>query len=240
MRPGGFGSIASVVFARQAGVCAVALAGFALIGVTASAGLNAVAPQPATSLSVKAPKVTDIALISAPQPLAMPAPDVQTPAPIAAPAAPAPKQPPAPAPQQVTVIAVTPTITQPSIESCVTQLAAFVEGKSLHFPTASAALTPDETEVLKLIGTQAQACPEALVQIEGHTDSVGPDALNLKLSWKRAENTLAALKALGIETRQFEPVGYGARAPLAQGDASEDHLNRRVAFTVLKRPEPGT
>lgn len=242
MKPRGFEVIASMVMTGQFASCVLAASGFAVIGVTASLALNAVGTQSVAEPTQSATTYSDMSLISAPIPLSLPAEPTPLPEPIAI-TAPVPKalQVPKPAPvapAQVTVIAVTPQIKAPEVESCVTQLAAFVEGKILNFPTASATLTSEEKDVLKLIGTQAQACPDALIQVEGHTDSVGPDALNLKLSWKRAENTLAALTALGIDTQQFEPVGYGARAPMTQGDASEEHLNRRVEFTVLKRAEP--
>ncbi|MCY4334544.1 MAG: OmpA family protein [Litoreibacter sp.] len=236
MKPVGLSTSFGAVFTRQMGACLVAAAGFAAIGSAAALSLNAVAP---VQVDAPQPAVTKTVLIKAPVPILMPAQTPERPEPIIAPLpqpAPSPAQATTPEPQPVTVIAVTPTISPKTNLSCVTDLAAFVQGKALHFPLGGAELTEDEKDVLQRIGEQAENCPEALVQIEGHTDSIGPDALNLKLSWRRAENTLAALDALGIDTEQFEPVGYGARAPMAEGDASEDHLNRRVEFKVLKQP----
>jgi len=241
MKPNGFGAIVSALMSGQAGAIVLAASGFAVIGLTSALALNAVSAATTTQLSTT-PRITDSVLIKAPQPLDIQIAAVPRPAPIAEPvvlADPATEASAASEPQTITVIAVTPTIVEAALPSCVTELASFVEGTTIHFSTASATLTADEKEVLRGIGLRAADCPDALVQVEGHTDSVGPDLVNLQLSWQRAENTLAALEILGIETSQFEPVGYGARSPMTQGDASEDHLNRRVEFTVLKRPEPG-
>lgn len=241
MKPEGFLASLGAVTTRQVGACLRTIAGLGMIGAASALSLNAIDPDPDRDpdrIIVTSAQSSGKAQIEAPTRIDLPMPNRLNPEPISAP--------PAisgldsqPSRQPVTVIAVTPTITETALPSCVTELAALTQGLALHFPLGGATLSDAEQGVLLEVGKKATACPDALVQIEGHTDSVGPDALNLKLSWRRAENTLAALEALGIETSQFEPVGFGARAPMAQGDASEDHLNRRVEFTVLKRPESG-
>jgi len=42
------------------------------------------------------------------------------------------------------------------------------------------------------------------------------------------------MRQIGLDTAAFEPIGFGARAPLSQGDASDEDLNRRVEFVVLR------
>ncbi|MFL4469773.1 hypothetical protein ACERZ8_07800 [Tateyamaria armeniaca] len=42
------------------------------------------------------------------------------------------------------------------------------------------------------------------------------------------------MRAVGIDVSRFEPIGFGARLPLAQGSAEDDDLNRRVEFDVRR------
>ncbi|WP_147110362.1 OmpA family protein [Tateyamaria sp. syn59] len=119
-------------------------------------------------------------------------------------------------------------------EDCVVALAADVSGVRMQFDAGSALVPPGSYDKLWQIGTQVNACPEARVLVAGHSDSSGSDLANLQLSWSRAENTVEALSALGIDTRQFETVGFGSRAPLEQGSDADNGVNRRVELRVLK------
>ncbi|WP_193743431.1 OmpA family protein [Tateyamaria sp. ANG-S1] len=119
-------------------------------------------------------------------------------------------------------------------QDCVVQLAADVSGVLMQFDAGSAQVPPPSYDHLFKIGTQVNACPQARVLVAGHSDSSGSDLANLQLSWTRAENTVDVLSALGIDTRQFETVGFGSRAPLQQGSDGDDGINRRVELRVSK------
>ena len=54
--------------------------------------------------------------------------------------------------------------------------------------------------------------PERKIQIEGHTDSTGSDAYNLRLSERRAEAVKRALMYEGIKRDRMTTVGYGEQA----------------------------
>lgn len=123
---------------------------------------------------------------------------------------------------------------QPVEINCAEQLAADISGVLLQFDPGSATLSPESFDILAQVGALTAACPNARVQVAGHSDSSGTDVANLQLSWTRAENTIEALSALGFDTGQFESVGFGSRAPLTQGSSSEDGVNRRVELRVLK------
>ena len=76
------------------------------------------------------------------------------------------------------------------------------------------------------------------VQIEGHTDSVGSDKYNEKLSQKRAENVRAYLISKGISADRLVALGVGESRPVASNDDVEGRAhNRRTEFTVLEREE---
>src|SRR5438876_534950 len=53
------------------------------------------------------------------------------------------------------------------------------------------------------------------VAVEGHTDSIGSDAFNQKLSERRAENVANALESAGVTSQRVTIKGYGKRYPVA-------------------------
>lgn len=116
---------------------------------------------------------------------------------------------------------------------CVTELRKPARAATFYFDVGSAELGTEHYEQLAALGKLVNDCPEALVHVTGHSDTSGNDLANLDLSWKRADSTVNALATLGLNTTQFEPVGFGARSPLAQGAASDEDRNRRVEFHVL-------
>ncbi|WP_299300740.1 OmpA family protein [uncultured Litoreibacter sp.] len=117
---------------------------------------------------------------------------------------------------------------------CIADLREFAGQQSILFSSGSAELQGSELPTLRKIGRMAEACDGALIHVTGHSDSSGSDVINLALSWQRADNTVATLAALGVDTSKFEPVGFGARSPSAQGDSSDEELNRRVEFVVFE------
>jgi outer membrane protein OmpA-like peptidoglycan-associated protein len=71
--------------------------------------------------------------------------------------------------------------------------------------------------------------------VEGHTDSVGSDEFNMKLSERRAQSVADYLRGKGIAGARFETVGLGESQPIADNDTEEGRAkNRRV---VLRRTD---
>ncbi len=123
------------------------------------------------------------------------------------------------------------------LRTCVDDLRTFTAGRTILFNIGSAEVDPGKLQQLRLLGEMAAACDDAVIRVTGHSDSSGSDLINLGLSWERADNTIAALEAFGFSTEAFEPLGFGARSPIAQGDDADDELNRRVEFQVYKKSE---
>ncbi|MCA9518866.1 MAG: OmpA family protein [Myxococcales bacterium] len=74
-----------------------------------------------------------------------------------------------------------------------------------------------------------------LVQVEGHTDSDGPDDYNLDLSQRRAEAVVRYLTEKGVDAARMTPKGYGETRPIASNKAPSGRAkNRRVQFIILK------
>ncbi|MCQ2310378.1 MAG: OmpA family protein [Paludibacteraceae bacterium] len=76
--------------------------------------------------------------------------------------------------------------------------------------------------------------PEVRIKIMGHTDSVGKDAANQKLSEGRANAVRQELIERGIAPDRIEAVGYGETRPIDTNDTDEGRQNnRRVEVEIL-------
>lgn len=81
------------------------------------------------------------------------------------------------------------------------------------------------------------ANPQRSVLIEGHTDNVGSDEVNLKLSLARAEAVSEALVENGVSSGRLLAEGLGKARPVGSNSTDEGRqLNRRVEIIIL---EPG-
>lgn len=73
------------------------------------------------------------------------------------------------------------------------------------------------------------------VQVEGHTDAIGSDEYNQKLSERRANAVRDYLIQKGIEPDRLSAVGYGESRPIADNESVRGRArNRRTEFTVLE------
>lgn len=75
--------------------------------------------------------------------------------------------------------------------------------------------------------------------LEGHTDSVGTDAYNQRLSERRAQAVREVLvNQYGVAGSRVDSVGYGESRPVADNSTEEGRaINRRVEAEVEARPE---
>ena len=147
-----------------------------------------------------------------PAPAAVVAP---APAPAAAPA-------PAPAPAPAAAPAAAPTANKVTFEAD----AFFDFDKSVLKPAGKAKLTD---LVSKLQGTDIE-----VVVATGHTDSIGTDAYNIKLSLRRANAVKAFLVSKGIPADRIFTEGKGESQPVASNKTREGRAkNRRVEVEVV-------
>ena len=67
------------------------------------------------------------------------------------------------------------------------------------------------------------------IELIGHTDNIGSDESNLKLSKQRAESVAKYLMSKGISPARVSVEGYGSSSPVASNDTEEGRTkNRRV------------
>ncbi len=105
----------------------------------------------------------------------------------------------------------------------------------VNFETNKAALKPVAREKLsKLSGVLLGFPGEYKLEIEGHTDSIGSDAYNLKLSQSRAESVRNFLVEQGIPAERIPSTqGYGRTKPIAPNDTRANReKNRRVDIVI--------
>jgi len=102
------------------------------------------------------------------------------------------------------------------------------------FETAKADLKPELKENLAAIGAILQSLlTESQITVEGHTDNVGGEEYNLKLSEQRAKAVMQYLIERGIEASRLESVGYGLSRPVADNTTKEGQArNRRVELVI--------
>ena len=104
---------------------------------------------------------------------------------------------------------------------------------TLYFETNSVEVTPASRPALDAIFAEVAKREAVEVQVTGHTDRVGSQADNDRLSLQRAEAVRAMLIQRGIQASFLRAVGRGEREPLIPtADEQAEPRNRRVEVTV--------
>lgn len=101
------------------------------------------------------------------------------------------------------------------------------------FDTGKWTLRPGAREKLAKVAGIVLAHPGLRLEVEGHTDSVGSDDYNMKLSDQRAKSVREYLMAQGITDDNITARGFGETTPVAANDsAAGRQQNRRVELVV--------
>ncbi|HET8947057.1 MAG TPA: OmpA family protein [Candidatus Polarisedimenticolia bacterium] len=106
--------------------------------------------------------------------------------------------------------------------------------EGVNFDTNSAHLQSSSTAVLDRVAEGLKSHPEVRLEVQGHTDSQGNDAYNMKLSRDRANAVKDYLVGKGVPAKQLEAKGYGETKPIADNKTSGGRaVNRRVELKRL-------
>jgi len=106
--------------------------------------------------------------------------------------------------------------------------------QQVHFATAKWKVLPDSFALLDQVVQVLKDYPAMRLSIEGHTDSVGGEAMNMKLSQARAEAVRDYLGAKGVAADRLEAVGYGPTKPIASNKTDKGRAqNRRTEFRIV-------
>ncbi|MCB9759824.1 MAG: OmpA family protein [Alphaproteobacteria bacterium] len=110
-------------------------------------------------------------------------------------------------------------------------------GAPIGFEAGTADITAPGQLVVAEVAYVLKSTPAlAVVEIGAHTDDVGSDRANKKLSLAQAEAVKARLIELGVAPERLKAQGYGEERPLMKGTSEEARAaNRRVEITIVER-----
>jgi len=108
-----------------------------------------------------------------------------------------------------------------------------IEG--INFETGKATIKSNSFKVLDAAVAVLKQFEDVKLEVQGHTDDVGDDGKNLKLSQDRAQAVVDYLVSKGVAADRLTAKGYGETKPVAPNDSTANRaLNRRVEFVLVQ------
>jgi outer membrane protein OmpA-like peptidoglycan-associated protein len=115
------------------------------------------------------------------------------------------------------------------------QVGSTVRMNNLFFVTGKTEINPMSHPELQRLIDLMKKYEKMEVEIAGHTDNVGTDKVNNKLSLERANAVRDYIIKKGIEPERLKSKGYGKTKPIYTNKTAEGRKkNRRVDFTIMK------
>jgi outer membrane protein OmpA-like peptidoglycan-associated protein len=106
--------------------------------------------------------------------------------------------------------------------------------RDVTFETGRSVLRPASFAALDQVAASLVANPDIRIEIAGHTDAVGSEESNLRLSQARADAVRAYLAEKGVAPARMTAVGYGEARPVASNSSPEGRAqNRRVELRQI-------
>jgi outer membrane protein OmpA-like peptidoglycan-associated protein len=123
-----------------------------------------------------------------------------------------------------------------SIEVVPIEEEAIVRLNSIFFDFAKAGLKPESFPELERVVELMKERSSMIIEVGGHTDNIGSDQYNQKLSERRADAVLKFIVSKGIDAGRITALGFGEKKPRASNDDEKNgrELNRRVEFRIVK------
>ncbi|ULQ56600.1 OmpA family protein [Flavihumibacter rivuli] len=113
------------------------------------------------------------------------------------------------------------------------------EGIEVEFNNAilfgfdKSALSKEAKDELNKLATILVKYPDTNIEVQGHTDSKGDSAYNMKLSARRAQAVVDQLKTQNVAPERLKLVAHGENLPKYPNDTEENMAkNRRVEFLI--------
>lgn len=111
----------------------------------------------------------------------------------------------------------------------------YVVLENIEFEFNKAILLPRSFDQLDILFKYLNKNPNIHIEVAGHTDNLGNDEYNQKLSEERAESVVDYLVIKGISKERFISVGYGSSRPIVDNSNDENRQkNRRVEFKIIE------
>ncbi len=116
------------------------------------------------------------------------------------------------------------------------EVGSVVRLNNIFFDYAKATLKPESFPELDRVVKFLEENKTLELEIAGHTDNIGSDQTNQKLSQARAQSVVDYLIVNGVDKSRLIAKGYGESRPVAFNNTEEGRaMNRRVEFKVLKK-----
>jgi outer membrane protein OmpA-like peptidoglycan-associated protein len=104
----------------------------------------------------------------------------------------------------------------------------------ITFATNSYSIAPQFQTTLNDVASTLATYNQTYIDVYGHTDSTGSDAINLPLSRNRAEAVANYLAGRGVTRARIGTQGFGSSQPIASNDTVEGRQqNRRVEIKIV-------
>ncbi len=108
---------------------------------------------------------------------------------------------------------------------------------NITFATAQSSVRADFYPVLDAVGDVFKEYNKTTITVSGHTDNVGRDDYNMKLSQDRASSVAQYLVSRGVAGSRIQAVGYGKSMPIADNSTENGRAqNRRVEIRIDPPP----
>ncbi len=106
---------------------------------------------------------------------------------------------------------------------------------NIFFESGRAELKPISYVELNKAVDLLEDNPSMVIEIGGHTDNVGSEALNQQLSQKRAQAVVDYMILAGLDASRLRAKGYGESVPIADNSTNEGRAkNRRTEFEIVE------
>ena len=103
----------------------------------------------------------------------------------------------------------------------------------IQFEINKSTVQRDAEEKIDKLVTFMRKYPDTTAVIEGHSDEVGTEADNMRLSQTRADSVVAYLASHGIARSRLQAIGYGESRPIADNSTQVGkRLNRRISAVI--------
>jgi outer membrane protein OmpA-like peptidoglycan-associated protein len=107
----------------------------------------------------------------------------------------------------------------------------------ITFDTGRTNIKSNFNPVLDDIANVLVKYPETTIEVQGHTDNVGSDADNLRLSELRAQSVASSLISRGVASSRIKTIGFGESMPIASNNTPAGReANRRVEIKIIPNP----
>jgi OOP family OmpA-OmpF porin len=127
-------------------------------------------------------------------------------------------------------------INDENLEMAPLQTGVTVTMSNIFFEFGSANLEKESFIELNRLADVLTENRNMAIELQGHTDNVGPAEVNLKLSQARANSVRDYLLTKNVPIEKVTSVGLGESRPKASNDTTEGQaLNRRVEFVITKK-----